>query len=199
MTAASIAVKPQRPPRAREDTTAWLGMVIFLASWAVMFGALFFGYGFVRLRAAEWPPSDLPRLPLALPAVNTAVIALSGAVLQFGLSGLRRGRELTLAPAIGLSAILGAAFLALQIVGWRHVYAGGLRPETGLYASVFYGLTWVHAAHVAVGILALAWLCFRAFRGAFSTARHLAVRLWTMYWHFVGIVWAIVFVLVYLV
>jgi len=64
-------VVPLRSPRARRDTTAWLGMIIFLASWAMMFAALFFAYGIVRLRAQVWPPPELPALPLRLPLVNT--------------------------------------------------------------------------------------------------------------------------------
>jgi cytochrome c oxidase subunit 3 len=185
-------------PQVRDESTAFVGMVIFLGSWAVMFIALFFAYGFVRLRATTWPSEDLPRLPLLLPALNTVVIGLSSATLQYGLSALRRGRELPLAPALAASALLGFGFLALQWLLWTRVRAAGLHNSTGTYASVFFMLTTVHAAHVLVGLVALVSLAIRAMRGAFSAARHLPVRLWTMYWHFVGIVWGCVFVSVFL-
>ena len=197
MTQANALELERRPtPQVRDEATAFVGMVIFLASWAILFIALFFAYGFVRLRQTTWPPADLPRLPVWLPALNTLVIALSGAVLQFGLHSLRRGREL--APALAASAALGFAFLALQWVLWTRVYDAGLRTSTGVYASVFYMLTVVHALHVVVGLVALVGLAIRAQRGAYSTARHLSIRLWTLYWHFVGIVWGCVFVTVFL-
>src|ERR1700687_392226 len=77
-------VLPYRPPRAREDTTAYLGMVVFLGSWAMMFAALFFAYGFVRTRSVAWPPPDLPELPWETPALNTLILLSSSASLQYG-------------------------------------------------------------------------------------------------------------------
>jgi heme/copper-type cytochrome/quinol oxidase subunit 3 len=190
---------PYRTPRSREDWTAYLGMVIFLASWAMLFASLFFAYGVVRARTEVWPPDDLPPAPVAWGAVNTAILALSGAAIQLALFSVRRGRARTVAPGIAASAILGAIFLALQIASWAQSHAAGLTPDAGPYASVFYGLTWFHALHVAVGVVALAWLAARAFQGRFTPARHRGIRLWAMYWHFVGIIWALMFVLVYLV
>jgi len=193
-------VLPYRPPQQRDDTTAWLGMVIFLGSWAMLFAALFFAYGFVRTHVAAWPPVDVPQLPVGWPLLNTALLAASSAALQLGVTALRRGSTRWLGPAIAVAALLGLAFLASQLGLWRDLYLAGLKPNTGgSYASVFYGLTWLHAVHVAVGIFGLAWVCGRAFRGAYSPARHLGVRLWTMYWHFVGIVWGLMFVSIFVI
>jgi len=193
------AIVPYRPPRAREEWTAYLGMVVFLASWAMMFGSLFFAYGMVRSRTTVWPPPDLPELPRVLPAINTAILAASSAVLQLSVGAVRAGKASLLAPGLAASATLGSAFLALQIVMWRRLFDDGLTPQDGPYPSVFYALTCFHALHVLVGIGALAWLCRSAFAGKYSAARYLPVRLWTMYWHFVGVVWAAMFVSVYLV
>jgi heme/copper-type cytochrome/quinol oxidase subunit 3 len=104
-----------------------------------------------------------------------------------------------LPPAVGAAAVLGFAFLGLQAMSWLQVWTSGMKPNTGPYASVFYMLTWFHALHVAVGVLALAVLAWRAFRGAYSLPRHQPLRLWTMYWHFVGVVWTVLFVTVYLI
>lgn len=192
-------VLPLRPPRPRpEETTAWIGMLVFIAAWAMMFGALFVVYGWLRVRAGAWPPPGAPRVPLALLVGNTVVIALSSIVLQRGLGAVRSGRGL-LAPSVLGAAALGAAFLALQLVMWRGMWAAGLRPSTGTYASVIFGMTALHAAHVAVGIVALAVLGVRAARGAFTPASHLPVRLWTAYWHGVGAIWLAVFALVFVI
>jgi cytochrome c oxidase subunit III len=193
------AIVPYPPPRARQEWTAYLGMVIFLGSWAMMFGSLFFAYGMVRARATEWPPSDLPELPLLLPGINTAVLAASSASLQLAVHWLRRGKMALVGPALATTLVLGAVFLGLQTVTWRSLLDEGLAPSGGPYPSVFYALTCFHAIHVLVGIGALGWLCWGAFAGKYSAARFLPVRLWALYWHFVGVVWGIMFVTVYVV
>lgn len=191
-------VLPYRPPKAREEATAFVGMVIFLASWAMMFAAMFFAYGFVRTRSNAWPPPDLPALPVLLPAFNTVVLAASSASFQYGISFIRGGAVRKFALALMTTFVLGTAFLFLQGWLWLGLYQKGLRPETGgPYSSVFYGLTAFHALHVLVGLAAIGLLCGRAFAGAFSAARHLPVRLWAIYWHFVGVVWALMFILVF--
>jgi cytochrome c oxidase subunit 3 len=190
---------PLRSPQAHGEWTAYIGMVLFLASWGMMFGALFFAYGVVRAHSAIWPPPDLPELPFVLPLANTAALALSSGALQWGLASVGRGRPGTLVPAILATISLGALFLASQIFVWNRLYEQGLRVAAGPYPSVFYGLTCFHALHVLVGLGALGWLLRGALQGRYTAARYLPVRLWAMYWHFVGVVWAVMFVSVYLV
>jgi cytochrome c oxidase subunit 3 len=161
------------------ERTSLLGMVMFMAAWAMLFAALFFAYGLLRLRAPAWPPADLPRLPRGVPALATALLGLSSVALA---RGRRRG--------IAAAALLGGGFLALQALVWRTMIAGGLRPPLGPYASVFFGLTAFHALHVVVGLAALGWLVVRP--------APLPVRLWSLYWHMVGVIWAVMFVAVYL-
>jgi cytochrome c oxidase subunit 3 len=193
------SIVPLKTRRARSDTTAWIGMIVFLASWVMLFAALFFVYGILRVRAAEWPPGDLPRLPIELPGLNTAVLVASSVLLHVGLWGARVRRTRVIGPSIGLASLLGALFLVLQVVVYSQAMAAGLTPQTGPYPSVLFGLTLAHAIHVAVGIIPLAVLSVRGFRGAYTPARHLSLRLWTMYWHFVGIVWVLMYVLIYVI
>lgn len=192
-------VVPYDSPAKRRETTAWVGMVVFLASWGMMFGALFFMYGGIRARATDWPPEGLPAVPLIWPTVNTLVIALSSLALQMGLSAIRKGQQLRLKWGLLTSLFLGIVFIALQWKVWIDIYEMGLMPSSGFYGSVFYGMTWIHAAHVVIGLLALGWLSVFALRNEYTAPRHLSIRLWTMYWHFVGLVWGIVFVTVYLI
>lgn len=179
--------------RVRAELTAWVGMVAFLASWAMLFASLFFAYGLVRAHAPAWPPLDQPRLPVALPAVNTGVILLSSYTLARALRYVRGGRPA--ARLLATTAVLGLAFLALQVLVWVRLYREGLVPSGGSYGSVFYTLTLFHALHVCVGLGAVAWLAARAAHGA---ARPLPVRLWAMYWHFVGGVWVVLYATLYL-
>jgi cytochrome c oxidase subunit 3 len=191
------AIVPYPPPRARQEWTAYLGMVIFLGSWAMMFGALFFAYGMIRARAIAWPPAELPALPLALPGLNTAVLVASSALLHFALHSLRHGKIPQAGSSVAATVVLGSVFLALQTVTWNQLWDEGLTPSEGPYASVFYALTSFHAAHVLVGIGALAWIARCVFAGRYSAARYLPVRLWALYWHFVGVVWVAMFTTVY--
>jgi cytochrome c oxidase subunit 3 len=192
-------VLPYRPRKDRKESTTLIGMVIFLGSWAMMFATLFLAYAFVRARAESWPPAGVPRLPWKLPLGSTMVLAASSVAIERGRAALRRAQGEQLGPALVLALVLGAAFLSLQTYLWGALGAQGLRPETaGAYASVFYGLTGFHALHVAVGVLGLAVVTKRALRGEYSAAHHLPVRLWALYWHFVGVVWAVMFVSVFL-
>jgi cytochrome c oxidase subunit 3 len=186
-----------RSPRQRTENTAYLGMLIFLGSWAMMFAGLFFAYGAVRFHVATWPPKGVPALPKLLPAANTAILIASGAALQIGYRRIRAGKAQGLSWGLFVSLLLGIVFLALQFYYWVHLYRLGLRPDMGPYPSVFYALTTFHAAHVLVGIAALAVLLWKSIDGVYSAPRHLPVKLWTMYWHFVDAVWLLMFATVY--
>jgi cytochrome c oxidase subunit 3 len=151
------------------------------------------------MRSPVWPPLDLPRPPTVLGGLNTLVLVASSVTLQLGLVAVRRGHVRWLPRLIAFAAVLGLAFLMLQLLSWKRLAQSGLVSNAGSYASVFYALTWFHSVHVLVGVVALALLTVRAFRGAFSVPRHQPVRLWTIYWHFVGVVWVVMYVTVYLI
>ena len=189
-----MSVISYRSPRARSDATAVLGMTVFLGSWAIMFAALFFGYATIRVRLASWPPAGLPPLPLALPGLNTVVLAGSGVMLQRALGAARAGNSSVRRDVVA-AALLGTVFLGLQFLLWIRMWQAGLRPEAGPYPSVFWALTVFHALHVLVG---LGGLCFVAARASsYIPARHLSLRLWTTFWHFIGAVWLLLFVSVF--
>ena len=194
---AMASVLRYRPPQARSEATAFLGLLIFLGSWTMMFAALFAVYGVLRARAETWPPPDLPRLPLLLPAANTAELFASGISLQWALRAARRGRASVVCPAATAGLLLGALFLAGQVALWTGLWRAGLRPDGGPFASVFYGLTAFHALHVLVGLGGLGWVAVHAAREGFGPARHLGLRLWTGYWHFVGAVWLLLYLAVF--
>jgi cytochrome c oxidase subunit 3 len=185
-------------PRQKEDFTSSLGMMIFLASWAMMFSALFFAYGFVRSRAVMWPPPGVPALPIALPAVNTLVLLASSFTFARGLRELKQGRRRAFPVWVVATFVLGAVFLGLQLHVWRAVAASGLTLNSSMYGSVFYSLTTFHALHVGVGLLLLLWVFARSLFGSYSEHNYINIRLITMFWHFVDVVWILMFVSIYL-
>jgi cytochrome c oxidase subunit III len=186
-----------RPPQAREDDTAWLGMVIFLGSWAMMFGSLFFSYGVLRLRQPGWPPLGTPPLPRFLPALNTLVLALNALALQRSLTAARRGQKPEAVRSLVAGLTLGLAFVALQVVLWKTLFTSGLTLEDGSLAAVVYGLTGFHALHVVGGLLGLGLLLPAMLSGRLNAARNNRLRLWVMYWHFVGVVWLTMYLLIF--
>jgi cytochrome c oxidase subunit III len=184
-------------PRARQEFTSSLGMIIFLASWGMMFAGLFFVYGYARLKSVVWPPPGLPILPIGLPALNTAVMIASSLALTRAIGHIRRGERGGFQRMIAATLGLGVLFLGLQVVVWRSVAAAGLSVSHGLYGAVFYTFTAFHALHVVAGLLVVLWVLVRSLRGAYSEHDFTSVRLSAMFWHFVDIVWALMFLTIY--
>ena len=186
-------------PRMKDDFTRTLGMVIALGAWAMMFGALFFVYAGIRTGTRVWPPPGLPPIPVALPAVNTLVLAASSGALVLGTRGLAVGRRKPLALWLFGALALGGLFLGLQLKVWSDLWASGLLPSSGQFASVFYGLTVLHAAHVLAGLVMLAVMLVRALRGEYTEHNVSRVRVAGLFWHFVDVVWVLMFVSLYLI
>jgi len=169
-----------------------------LASWTMLFVALFFAYAVLRLRAPAWPPDGLPPLPRALPFLNTLVLLASSAVLHLGVRPEAEDRPGSLRRALLGTLALGSLFLALQLAVWVPLWRSGFRIDSGTYGSIFYSLTVFHAVHVLAGLVALAVLLPGAFSGRLVSGRASTVRLSAMFWHFVDAVWVVMFVAVYL-
>ncbi len=178
--------------------TSFVGMVMALGSWTMLFASLLFAYAVLRLRAASWPPDGVARLPRILPGVNTLVLVMSSVALSFGVKPRTRERQGTLARSLGLTLGLGSLFLALQLAVWIPLWRGGFTIASGVYGSVFYGLTTFHALHVVAGLIALAVLLPKARRGVYVSGRQSPVRLTAMFWHFMDAVWVVMYVTIYL-
>lgn len=197
MNARSGIVRLESKP-ALEDSTSFVGMIVFLASWVMMFGALFFAYAYVRSHAASWPPRGLPPLPFLPGLINTLVLAgSSGAYIWAGLQ-LRKAHLQRATTGFWVSWLLGLLFVGGQVLLWFRLHATGLPLKgTGTYGSVFYGLTGLHAIHVLIGLGGLLAVCLRAQRGTLTATKRASVRLWGMYWHFMGTMWLLMFVSVF--
>jgi cytochrome c oxidase subunit 3 len=173
--------------------TRRFGMFLFLVSLSVLFAASMAGYLVVRLRAPEWPPPGSPPLPAGLWASTIVLLASSG-TMRWAEKAVREDRGDALRRALLLTLLLGVAFLVLQILNWS---AMGSPPKEGgsaLYGFTFYMLTGLHAAHVLGGIGALSLVTAKARRGAYSSRNRSGVDSCAMYWHFLDVVWIILFV-----
>ncbi|MEO8055307.1 MAG: heme-copper oxidase subunit III [Acidobacteriota bacterium] len=195
MTAVAAARFPARDESRR---TSFVGMVMALASWTMLFGALFFAYAILRLKAGTWPPEGVEALPRLLPFVNTLVLLFSSYALNRGVRAEADARFGALLGALKATLALGSLFLVLQLAVWIPLWRSGFRIDSGVYGSIFYGLTVFHALHVLAGLVALLVLVPGARKGRYRSGRQTAVRLSAMFWHFVDAVWVVMFVAVYL-
>ena len=194
-TAAAVARFPASEASRR---TSYVGMVMALGSWSMMFGSLFFAYAILRLRAGTWPPEGIEPLPRVLPFFNTLVLLASSAVLARGLRPENESRIGALSSALKRTLALGSLFLVLQLAVWIPLWRSGLTMSSGIYGSIFYGLTVFHAVHVLAGLVALAVLLPGARSGRHRSGAQSRVRVTALFWHFVDAVWVVMFVAVYL-
>lgn len=184
------------PELEARHTTSYLGMVIFLASWAVLFAALFFTFAMYRVRASSWPPPGFAEIPLWLPALNTGILVASSLAYERGRRLLLRGQAARFFPFLLQSVLLAVAFLALQIWLWLSAWEAGVRTDTSGFTGHFYLLTVFHGLHVLVGAGLLLWLLPQS---RHAPTPRLATRstMVALFWHFVGVVWILIFLLLF--
>jgi heme/copper-type cytochrome/quinol oxidase subunit 3 len=170
-----------------------LGMWVFLASEIMFFTAListFLGY-----KARAGAASALLNVPLM--TIGTFVLLTSSFAAVSGLSAIREGRMKAFRNWIIVTTVLGALFLGLEFTEWLELIGHGITTGT-LYGSAFFTLTGLHGMHVIIGLSWLGFLLYRYFRGMLSPADATGIELFGLYWHFVDIVWIILFTIVYL-
>jgi cytochrome c oxidase subunit III len=187
------------PPPANRSSRVdpqMLGMLLFIISEIMVFGAFFTAYFFVRIVQGEpWFNFDRFELPVAIAGVNTAILLSSSLTLHWAQLSIRKGNRFGLKAGMVLTTLLGATFLFIQINEYIHI---GFAPYDHAQASIFYGLTGLHGAHVAIGLLLLVIVTLRTFRGHFSTQEHRGVEVPGIYWHFVDVMWIVVFTSIYI-
>jgi cytochrome c oxidase subunit 3 len=189
------ALHPPEAHRSSRVEPAVLGMLLFIASEIMLFGSFFTAYFFVRVNGnAEWPlpPFELPKF---VAGVNTAILVTSSFTIHWALQSIKRGNRAGLQAGLVLTLALGVTFLLTQIREYSRV---GFAPHDGAFGTIFYGLTGLHGAHVFVGLTLLTFATIRAFRGHFSAAHHSGVEVPGIYWHFVDVMWIVVYTTVYL-
>ena len=187
------------PPEVRQaQENSRLGTLVFLMAGSMFFAGLVGGYLVLRYGGPSWPLPGLPSLPVRLAGFNTVVLAASSLVLQQALRSMRGLDARGLRRGIVLAAFLGCAFLLLQVVQWARLLSGGLSFAATTYGTTFYVLTGAHAAHAISGVVWLLTIAIRQRELWVPDRRQRAIEACTLYWHFVGLVWVALFVLLYL-
>ena len=184
----SLVVREDRLPTTAEGarSTAWWGMVWFIAAELALFGTFLASYFYLRFQASSWPPEGIEQPDLVIAAIMTALLLSSSVPMWLGERAIRRGDVSALRLGLALSMALGLAFLgvaayefATATFSWR----------TDAYGSLFIFITGFHAAHVVGGLMMNGFVQARAGRGHFDAEHHAAVEVTALYWHFVDAVW----------
>ena len=171
-------------------------MLLFIASEVMLFGSFFTAYFFIRVvNGYPWPPEGF-ELPRYVAGVNTAILVTSSFTMHWSLQSIRRGNRAGMQAGLVLTFLMGLTFLLTQLIEYSRV---GFAPHDNAFTTVFFSLTGLHGAHVFVGLTILLFMTIRAYRGHFSPEHHYGVELGGIYWHFVDIMWIVVYTTVYII
>jgi len=171
-----------------------LGMLLFIISEIMVFGAFFTAYFFIRVAQGDPWPAHGTHLPLEVAGMNTAILVSSSFTLHWAEAGIKKGNHFALKAGMLTTFLLGCAFLFIQINEYANI---GFAPQDTAQATIFYSLTGLHGAHVFIGLLLLSIVTIRAFRGHYSPEEHRGVEIPGIYWHFVDAMWLVVYFTVY--
>jgi cytochrome c oxidase subunit 3 len=193
-----------------------LGMWVFLASEVMFFTGLIGAYIILRFGTDAWALPGVPLeeggTPLAinLTAFNTFMLICSSVTMVKAFAAIERGDQKGMRRFLLLTVLLGASFVSIQVIEYIKLAHEGFLPRCSeelaavvpncdLFGSTFYTMTGFHGTHVTLGVVALIWVTVKAFRGAYTKENHGGVEVVGLYWHFVDLVWILLFTIVYLI
>jgi cytochrome c oxidase subunit III len=187
---------PPEPHYSSRISPSILGMYLFIGSEIMLFGSFFTAYFFVRVvNGVQWPTPPF-HLPVYLAFINTCILVTSSFTMHWSLQSIKRGNVFGLRAGLLLTFLMGLSFLLTQIAEYLRV---GFNTSDGAFPTIFFCLTGLHGCHVFVGLSILLFMTIRAFRGHFSPEHHHGVEIGGIYWHFVDLMWILVFLTVYVI
>ena len=186
-----------------EDTSTGLNsrkllMWTFLGSDVMFFGAFIATYLVYRGRSLNGPyPSEILNIPVT--SVSTFVLLMSSLAMVLGLHYVREGEKNKATLWILGVVLLGGVFIAFQVVEFRIFVIEGLTPKVNIFGTTFFILTGIHGAHVTIGVIWMAFLAHGSHTGRLRADNALDLEIAGLYWHFVDIVWIVIFTVIYLI
>ncbi len=174
-----------------------LGMWLLIASECLLFGTLIGTYMIYRAGSVEGPdPADVLDIPIT--TISTFVLLMSSFSIVLALHNIQHGNERAFRGWILVTAIGGLIFLGFQTYEFTEFVHAGLGLTTNVFGSSFFMLTGTHGTHVAVGVIWLFSLFFSSLSGKLKEDAALKVDVMALYWHFVDVIWIVIFTVVYL-
>jgi cytochrome c oxidase subunit 3 len=179
--------------------TGEIGMVVCIATLSVLFAASVAIYLIMRHMHQPWPPMGFPALPSSL-WLSTLDIVCTSIVIQGAVLAARRDDKVGLRRNLVATLVLALGFLGLQSYAWYTIWkqVAAVAELGRSYLTMFYMMTGLHAAHVVGGLVPLVVVTVAAYRGMYGRKKNAGVRFTAIYWHFLDVVWCVIFVVVYL-
>ena len=177
--------------------TPKLAVWLFLASEIMFFTGLIVAYVSIRYNTPDWP-SAAGLLSVPLVAFNTFLLICSSVTMVMGYDSAERGNLRRAGMFLLATALLGALFVGVQAYEWSELMHEGVRIDSNLFGGSFYTLTGFHGAHVAIGVIWVLAVAVKTLRGGYNHD-HLGIELAGLYWHFVDLVWIMLFTIIYLI
>ncbi len=185
-----------------------LGMILFISSEVMFFAGLFAAYFSTRANYHEvvdgklqqvWPPAQWADIlnPFSLILVATVILILSSFTCQMAIWAIRKDDRRGFLRNMAVTFVLGITFLLLQAYDYSLLFGEGLKLGSGPFGTTYFTLTGFHGAHVFGGVIMLGVILYRGMSGQFSSRHHDAVEAASLYWHFVDVVWIILFTILY--
>jgi cytochrome c oxidase subunit III len=177
------------------------GFLLFLVSDCVLFSSFIFAYLYMRNSGQGWPPPGIKHLDVAFAAVNSVVLFGSGATMHYALENWKHGSFMKFAWMMVFTIVLGVGFLAGQgyeytnLIVNEHVSWSG----SGIFGASFFTLTGMHGFHVFLGVCMLTILLLQATAGVYTQHKFFGLTAGTLYWHFVDVIWVLLFTIFYLI
>jgi cytochrome c oxidase subunit III len=178
----------------KRDNLAF-GFPVFLLSESIIFVSFFVTYALLRWKNPTWFPPGVSGLDIPRAAINTVILVASSGVIYFAERALDRHQLIKFRRLWLLTAAMGAIFLIGQVLEWRNMPFG---LDAGLAGATFYLLTGFHGMHVFTGVVLLLYMYFRSLVPGNYNAGHQGVSAVSLFWHFVDLIWIILFFLLYL-
>ena len=176
-----------------------LGMWLFLASEVMFFTGLIGAYIVLRQATPDWPhPSTILNIPLT--GFNTFILICSSATLVMGLAAAQDNDQEGMQVGLFLTVLLGALFLSIQMHEYHQlIHEKHFTPSSSIFGACFFTLTGFHGAHVFIGVLCMLFVFLKSLRGGYSPQEYRGIEVAGLYWHFVDLVWIILFTILYLI
>ena len=175
-----------------------LAMWVFLSSECLLFGALISTYLLYKGRSLSGPsPDEVYDIPFT--SVSSFVLLMSSLTMVLALAAIQRGDHRRLRVWLMATAALGGTFIAGQVYEFTSFYREGLSLSTNVFGSSFFVLTGFHGVHVTLGIVMLLSLFAMSLRGNLGKEKSETVEIAGLYWHFVDVVWIVIFTVIYLI
>lgn len=170
-----------------------VAMIVTLVSFGMLFLTLMMAFALYRFTAPVWPPAGMEKPSLLLPGFSTALIFISSIFFHKFETALTK--NIVNKSYLLITIMTGSAFMASQVLFWNELKSHGIYVSSGVFPSIIYAFTWIHAAHIVAGLGLLVWL----YDGLKNPTAMTPIKASNVgkFWHFLGVVWLIMFVTIF--